>query len=646
MAGSSHQFVLTSMLAMSLLGCHALPMGPARPTTVTAAQTLTGRVEFPEAVRSAQATTAEIAAAATVSLIDAATGNTVATSQTNAGGGFTLAFGGVAPATGAIYLLEAVKGLSVGGSANRPGTKAARLRTILYWNAGWQSFTNSTPNTGIVLSAATTALSTIVSLKQQKGQAIPLSVLVNTVSGTSFAEAGGLTSAGDFLPVLQHVTNAIALDQDPLAAIGYDATSGSYQLATGVPWISGYSPALPATGSVITVRGLNLDKLNGRNIFWFGMVPAATWSVSADRTTATMSVPGSAYCAPFTLQQPNGVTQTIAPMLFIRGTVGTLAGGSNSGKPGHSDGIGANAQFNYPSDVVLGADQALYVTENRYIRKVTLDGRVTTLAGSDADGLIDGIGANATFTGTAAMTMDAQGNLYRLDYSPNCAVRRVTPTGIVTTVAGAGGVGYLDGPAFLARFNNPYGLWIRPNGDLIVGDNTNHVIRRVDPNGNVSTIAGTATVAGDTDGPAATAQFRNPAGMVADPSGNLFVAEYSGNRIRKITPGGTVTVFAGSPTAVPGAADNTGTSATFNGPTGLEIDGSNNLYVGDYANFKVRKITPAGVVTTVAGSGIQGKVDGATSSAQFNRPYGLAVDSNGNLYVADALANAIRVICP
>jgi sugar lactone lactonase YvrE len=646
MATSSRHRALALALTAGLLGCQPLIPAASRPPAVTVCGSLTGRVEFPEAVRSAQAATNEIATGATISLIDATTGTTVATSLTDGGGNFVLAFGSLSPVTGSTYLLEAVKGLSVGGSPNRPGTKAARLRTLLCWNAGWQSFTNSTPNTGIVLSAATTALATIVSLRQQRGQVLSLAAFINTISGNTFTPAGGLTSAGDFLPVLQQVSNAIALDQDPLAAIGYDASSGTYPLATGVPWISGYSPAQPATGSVITVRGLNLDKLNGRNAFWFGMVQAATWSVSADRTTATMSVPANAYCAPFTMQQPNGVKQTIAPMLFIRGTVGTLAGGGNNGMAGYNDGIGAAAQFNYPSDVVLGADQTLYVTENRRVRKVTPGGLVTTLAGSSTvSGCTDGIGAGATFSGTAAMAMDAQGNVYRLDYSPWSALRKVTPTGVVTTLAGAGGMGYLDGPGYLARFNNPYGLCVLPNGDLILGDYANHAIRRVNPGGIVSTLAGT-TVAGDANGTALAAQFRSPSGVVADSSGNIFVAESDGNRIRMISPAGNVTVFAGSPTAVAGSANGTGTAASFRTPIGLAIDSGNNLYVGDYANYMIRKITPAGVVTTVAGAGSLGYLDGATSSAQFKRPYGIALDASGNLYVADATANAIRVICP
>ncbi|HEY9897762.1 MAG TPA: hypothetical protein V6D00_01150 [Pantanalinema sp.] len=634
-------------LSLALIGCQVSMPSGARPPVSSAAAHLVGRAEFPAADRQAQSELSEVVSGATVSLIDARSGNSVSTSLTDAGGGFVLNFAGLAPRAGDAFVLEAQKGLSVGGASNRPGTKAARIRTLLVWNEGWQSFTNATPNVGIVVSAATTALATLTSLKQQAGQSVPLEKLVNSISGSTFNDVGTGLAASDFSKVLGLVGSAIALDQDPLASIGYDSAADTYRLATGVPWIAGYSPAIPSTGSIVTIRGTNLDRLDGRNVFWFGTVPAATWSVSADRSTATMSVPAGAFCAPFTVQQPNGATQTISPFLLIKGTVGTLAGGGRADQSTRTnptgDGQGASAAFR-PVGLSALRDGAFIMTGDfSRVRRLTLEGAVSTLAGGDVTGFADAQGPSARFNGGCRAVLDPQGNIYVSEWFNN-AIRKITPGGTVTTLAGAGPEGYYDGPAHMAQFKNPYGMCVLPSGDLLVADRGNHRIRRVGPTGVVTTFAGTGT-AGDADGSLLTAQFRDPVDMLLDPSGDLYVTEYGGNRIRKISPAGVVSTYVGSPTAVPGAGDGTGTGASFYQPTGLCRDGSGELYVADSRNYAIRRIAPGGVVTTLTG-GVQSFADGSLAAARFGYVYDVKLGPSGELYVTDLGNYRIRVVCP
>jgi len=216
--------------------------------------------------------------------------------------------------------------------------------------------------------------------------------------------------------------------------------------------------------------------------------------------------------------------------------------------------------------------------------------------------------------------------------------------GTVSTLAGNTAADFVDGLGGAALFNSPQGITVGADGNIYVADSFNSAIRKVTAAGDVTTLSGNGSI-GYVDGPIATAQFYAPQSLVTDATGNIYVADYGNNNIRKITPAGVVSTFAGSGDA--GYADGTGTKATFNSPRGLAIDGSGNIFVADLGNNLIRKITPAGVVTTFAGSRGASYLDNATAtSATFNKPNGIAIDANNNIYVAETLNHAIRKITP
>jgi sugar lactone lactonase YvrE len=266
-------------------------------------------------------------------------------------------------------------------------------------------------------------------------------------------------------------------------------------------------------------------------------------------------------------------------------------------------------------------------------------------AGAGAPGSADGTGAAAQFDQPYGVALDSSGNLYVADRK-NQTIREITSGGVVTTIAGlAGTFGSADGTGSDARFNFPAGVAVGSGGEVYVADSNNDTIRRISQ-GSVTTIAGAAGTSGSTDGSGATGLMNQPYGIAIDSSGNLYVAEFGNDIIRKVTQQGAVTTLAGV-ALTPGHADGTGNAATFSSPTGIAIDGSGNLYVADAGNNTIRMVTSAGVVTTLAGkAGAAGSTDGTGSAARFNSPRGLTVDSNGNVYVADAGNSCVRKVTP
>jgi serine/threonine-protein kinase len=286
------------------------------------------------------------------------------------------------------------------------------------------------------------------------------------------------------------------------------------------------------------------------------------------------------------------------------------------------------------------------------------------------------VNAESTSTSTARFTfpygvaVDSVADIYVADAGNN-AIRLITPAGAVTTIAGVseglaqpvgvaaetGGSLYVSNTGGILKFAPPpertvstlasldgfdgAGIAIDSGGDVFIADSYHNQIKKVTPEGTVSVFAGSGQ-AGSNDGTGTSASFNSPFGVAIDSSNNIYVADYGNNKIRKITPEAVVTTLAGSGQA--GSADGVGNSASFNSPAGVTVDNSGNIYVADRFNHKIRKITPAGVVSTLAGSGQAGHSDGTGTSASFDNPFGLAADSSGNTYVADTYNNEIREV--
>ena len=318
------------------------------------------------------------------------------------------------------------------------------------------------------------------------------------------------------------------------------------------------------------------------------------------------------------------------------GVVSTLAG---SGTFGYTDGTGTSAKFDYPPGVAVDGAGNVYVADqgNNRIRKITASGVVSTLAGSGTPGNADGTGTSAQFSYPYGVAVDGAGNVYVADQGNN-RIRKITASGVVSTLAGSTS-GYTDGTGTSAQFNNPYGVAVDGAGNVYVADRYNDRIRKITTSGVVSTLAGSTN--GYTDGTGTSAQFYNPFGVAVDGAGNVYVADLYNHRIRKITASGVVSTLAGNGTY--GYTDGTGTSAKFNRPTGIAVDGAGNVYVADLSNHRIRKITTSGVVSTLAGS-TYGYTDGTGTSAKFYYPSGVAVDGAGNVYVADYHNHRIRKI--
>jgi sugar lactone lactonase YvrE len=330
------------------------------------------------------------------------------------------------------------------------------------------------------------------------------------------------------------------------------------------------------------------------------------------------------------------------PLIYVGDGCGTPGGVStiNAGATSAFTNVGAG-----PAGLSLDAMQNLYVANSTIVQQVTPTGTITTLAGaSGATGSADGTGAAARFgcavhppganfavgNGAVAITTLAIGMSYVADYCNN-TIRQVTKGGAVTTIAGdaASPPGALDATTGTsARFWGPTAVVADAVGNLYVADYLNGAIRKVTPTGAVSTYAGQLTHAGYADGAAAQASFRYPYGIAADAAGNLYVADSNNYLIRTITPAGVVGTLAGTP-SVAGNVDAQGMAAKFNGPEGIAIDASGNLYVADTQNNSIRKVTLSGAVTTFATT-----VSGASGST-LAHPTAVALDASGNLYVGD-----------
>jgi len=330
------------------------------------------------------------------------------------------------------------------------------------------------------------------------------------------------------------------------------------------------------------------------------------------------------------------------------GVVTTFAG--LAGSTGSANGTGSAARFNGPAAVAIDSVGNIFVadTNNSTIRKITPARVVSTFAGlAGSTGSANGTGSTARFSFPSALAADSANNIYVAD-TANSTIRKITPTRVVSTFAGlAGSIGTANGIGSAARFNFPSGVAVdrAGTGNIYVADTSNFTIRQITPAGVVTTLAGSPGVRGGANGTGSAARFDLPVGMAVNSAGNIYVADADAGTIRKITPGAVVSTFAGS-FARYGSQNGTGSAARFNLPGDVAVDSSNNLYVADTNNCTIRKITPAAVVTTLAGLASPGHTNGTGSAARFDFPQGVAVDTTGKIYVADTVESAIRKITP
>ena len=332
-------------------------------------------------------------------------------------------------------------------------------------------------------------------------------------------------------------------------------------------------------------------------------------------------------------------TMTITASDQVGTMVTTLAGTGSLGS--NNSTTGTSAIFNFPKGLAVDGSGNVYVGDyyNHKIRKITSLGVVTTLAGSGTATFANGTGGDASFNTPEGVAVDGSGNVYVADRM-NQIIRKITPSGVVTTFAGNSVYGFINATGTSARFKYPEDVAVDGSGNVYVADKGNHSIRKITSSGVVTTLAGTG-ISGSTNATGTDASFNNPTDIAVDGSGNVYVADAGNYLIRKITPSGVVTTLAGSGSAV--STDGAGTSASFDKPSGIAVDGSGNVYVADYNSHLIRKITPSGVVTTLAGSSL-GSTDATGASASFYNPLGVAVDGSGNIYVADFRNHKIRKI--
>lgn len=317
----------------------------------------------------------------------------------------------------------------------------------------------------------------------------------------------------------------------------------------------------------------------------------------------------------------------------------TLAG---PGGGAYVDGVGSSASFIGINGIAVDAANNVYVadtTSNR-IRKMSSFGTVVSVTGSGLQSSMDGVGLSASFAGPLGLAISASKTLFVAE-SSGCRIRVVQTSGVVSTLAGGSGCGWADGAGAGARFGNLQGISIDSLSNLYVADQTNNRIRKVTSSGSATTVAGLST-ASSVDGMGTTAGFNLPAGLGMSPAGVLFVADTFNHLIRMISSTGVVATIAGS--GVSGFVDGMGTVAMFTQPMDVQLDTSGNLFIADAGNNAIRMIVSTGLVTTVAGSGLATWVDGLGTMANFFMPTKLSLDSGGNMYVSDNGNNRVRLL--
>ncbi len=469
----------------------------------------------------------------------------------------------------------------------------------------------------------------------------------NNPIGLAFATSGDLIVVDSNNHTLRKITPAGSVS----TLAGSAGSSGSADgTGSAARFSNPHSVAIDGSGNIFVSDAGNhtIRKITAAgSVTTFAGAVGSTGSSDGTGGTARFKNPqGVAFDGSGTLCVADSGNNLIRK-ISAAGAVTTFAGSTGSSRS--QDGTGTGAAFQSPAGIAFDSGGTLYVADtfNHTLRKATAAAVVTTWIGSPPRaGAADGIGAAGLFNNPWSVAIDAARNVYVADQQNN-TIRKISATGAVTTLAGLAGVsGSTDGTGSAARFNQPTGVAIDSAGNIYVADKNNYAIRKVTAAGVVTTFAGLAGSFGTNDGTGTAARFASPNGVAIDNAGNVYVADTGAFTIRKITASGVVTTLAGSPFGL-GAADGTGSAARFNAPTSVTVDSGGNVYVADYGNFAIRKVTASGAVTTLAGSlGVQGSRDATGSAARFNAPIAVAVDATGNVFVIEYSDNTVRLVSP
>ena len=444
--------------------------------------------------------------------------------------------------------------------------------------------------------------------------------------------AGSVTSSAATLTV--QAFNVLTANQNVIAGksaaftTGVNLGSTQWQISTdaGVTWTN--------LSSSYTYDGVTTNVLEILKVTTAMSKNRYRYQVTINNQTTT-SAPGVITVGTAFLLLPVGVQVDAAGNLYVSDAAGqtvrkissdfkisTLTG--NALSQGLSDGVATIAKLNEPAGLVLNADNSLLLadTGNAALRQISTVGTVTTFAGtSGSKGSTDATGTAARFSAPVGLARDGSGNYYVADQT-NHTIRKISASGVVTTLAGtAGQSGSVDGTGAAARFNLPTGITCNAQGDLYVSDLGSHLIRKITAAGVVTTLAGQVNVSGSSDGSGTAARFFKPAGLAIDSVGNVYVADMGNSTLRKISASGVVSTLAGLPT-IDGLMDGTGSNAWFAEPQALTLDSAGNIYVADTANAVLRKVTPEGLVTTLALAG--------TAPLISAQPVSITISSGGS----------------
>jgi sugar lactone lactonase YvrE len=544
--------------------------------------------------------------------------------------------------------IDAPQGVGVDQGGNVEIAEAFRIRKVISAPAvtatALSSSTSSAPaGAAVTFTANVTSAGTT---------SIPTGSMAFSVDGTAAATvaltaSGTATYSTSKLGVGTHTVAASYAGNANFAASTASLTETISQPQASAPVFS------PAVGSYTFAQAVTItDTIAGAAIYYTtnATVPttASTRYTGAITVSTTETIQAIAVATGYANSAVASATYTILTA-SPAGVITDVAGNGTSGYSG--DGAAAtSAELNDPDGVVVDSAGNFYIadTYNNVIRKVAATGTITTYAGT----------GNAAYSGDGGQAIDAEinyptgvaldtlGNLYIAD-NGNHRIRKVTVNGIITTFAGNGTAGYSGngGQAVAAKLNNPTGLAFDTAGNLYIADWNNHVVRKVAPTGLISTVAGTGTQGYSGDGGAATsAELNFPYGVALDPSGNLYIGDSTNFRVRKVS-GGTISTVAGTGSYGYSGDGGPAIDASLAYPNGVAVDGNGNLYIADGTN-RVRRVNAAGEIVTVAGNGTAGNSGngGPATSAEIHGEIGLALDSGANLYIADTDNSAIRKV--